>query len=255
MKKFLLTTLVLLLTSEIVSAYEVDEAVLNAIKNNQIVDYNPQTKIWSRNLGVNHYVFTKHISIGSGSYTYFTNGDKEYELNSTYEFLYYGRLYAYSAHLLKFFELGFDGEGFTTRELSKEEVQNMFPDVKILPVSEFDENNEITVPLPAFRKRAFMILNDTDKDFYKYQFEYYRPENKLFNNIFEIRMPRIMVMSHFKSRDVLFPILRVIVKPVWKDTEHQSQIDGNYVETTPQVQENTPKPEPLDDTGIDDGEF
>ena len=255
MKKILLTTLIMILTSGIVSAYEVDEAVLNSIKNNQIVDYNPQTKFWSRNLGLNHYVFTKHISIGSGSYTYFTNGDKEYELNSTYEFLYYGKLYAYSAHLLKFFELGFNGEDFTTRELTKEEVQNMFPDVKILPVSEFDENNEITVELPAFGKRAFMILNDTDRDFYKYQFEYYRPENKLFNNIFEIRMPRIMVMSHFKSRDALFPILRVIVKPVWKDTEQQTEIDGNYVETTPQVQENTPKPEPLDDPGIDDGEF
>ena len=255
MKKILSAALLITLLCGAAGAYEVDEAVLNAITNNQIVDYNPQTKFWSRNLGLNHYVFTKHISIGSGSYTYFTNGVKEYELNSTYEFLYYGKLYAYSAHLLKFFELGFDGEGFTTRELTKDEVQNMFPDVKILLVSEFDENNEITVELPVFRKKAFMILNDTDNDYYKYQFEYYRPENKLFNNIFEIRMPRIMVMSHFKSRDALFPILRVIVKPVWKNTETQNEVDGNYIETTPQVQENAPKPEPIDDTGIDDGEF
>ncbi len=254
MKKFLFAALLLALTGGSVYAYEVDQAVLNSVKNLQIIDYNPATKVWSRNLGLGHEVFKKHISIGSGSYTEFTCGDKTFELNSTYEFLYYGRLYSYSAHLLKFFELLYDGETINTRELSKEEVQQLFPDVKILLVSEF-KDNEIEVTLPIFRRRAFMILNDTDRDFYKYQFEFYNPENKLFNNIFELRMPRIMVLSHFRSNNELFPKLRVIVKPVIKDLEAEREIHGNYLETTPEVQENTPKALPMDDPGIDDNDF
>ncbi len=256
MKKVLFAALILALTGGNVYAYQVDQAVLNTIKNLQIIDYNPSTKIWSRNLGLGHEVFKKHISIGSGSYTEFTCEDKTFELNTTYEFLYYGRLYAYSAHMLKFFELLYDGETINTRELSKEEVQQLFPDVKILLVSEF-KDDKIEVTLPIFRRRAFMILNDTDRDFYKYQFEFYNPENKLFNNIFELRMPRTMVFSHFRSKNKLFPKLQVKVKPVRKDTEAENykEIYGNYVETTPEVQENTPKAQPMDDPGIDDNDF
>lgn len=256
MKKILSAAILITLLGGTAGAYEVDEAVLNAVKDRQIVDFNPATKMWSRNLGLGHDVFTKHVSIGSGSYSEFTCGDKTFELNTTYEFLYYGRLYAYSAHLLKFFEIGYDGNELLTRELSKEEVQLLFPDVTILPVSEFN-NNEITVELPVFSRKAFMILNDTDRDFYKYQFEYYNPANKLFNNIFELRIPRIMVLSHFKSRDEMFPVLRVIVKPVFKTEEAQEDktVSGkNYVETTPEVKENSPKAQQLN-VEVDEGDF
>lgn len=256
MKKVLFAALMIALFGESVYAYEVDQAVLNALKDRQIVDYNPATKVWSRNLGLGHEVCTKHVSVGTGSYTELTCGDKTFELNTTYEFLYYGRLYAYSAHMLKFFELLYDGETINTRELSKEEVQQLFPDVKILLVSEF-KDDKIEVTLPIFRRRAFMILNDTDRDFYKYQFEFYNPENKLFNNVFELRMPRIMVLSHLRSKNELFPKLRVIVKPVRKDidAENNKELYGNYVETTQEVKENTPKAQPIGDPGIDDNDF
>lgn len=108
---------------------------------------------------------------------------------------------------MKFFELIFNGNEFQRRDLTKEEVQYLFPDVQIIMVSEFNDN-EISVELPIFHKKAYMILNDTDQDFYKYQFEYYKGQS-LFNNIFEVNIPRVMVYSHFKSRDEMFPILRI----------------------------------------------
>ncbi len=213
MKKFLLLMLCVLSFAGAAFAYECEVSVLNSINDKQIIDYNPKTKTWSRNLGLQDYVFTKTITVGTGSFTEFTYNGKTYDTNTTYEFLSDGRLYGYNAHQLKFFELGFDGSGITGRELTKEEVQNFFPDAKIIMVSEF-KDNEIEVDLPIFHKKAFMILNDTDRDFYKYQFEYYK-RRSLFNNIFEVNFPRILIYSHFKSRDELFPILRIKVKPLF----------------------------------------
>ncbi len=212
MKKILFLMLGLLVVQGTTMAYDCNSSVLSILKDKQIIDFNPTTKEWSRNLGLNDYVFTKHVTVGSGGYTELTLGDKTFDTNSTYEFTFQSRLFAYNAHQLKFFELGFDGENFVKRDLAKEEVQMFFPDVEILSISEF-KDNEIEVKLPIFRKKAFMLLNDTERDFYKYKFEYHQSSVPVFNNIFELRMPRTMVFSHFKSRDEMFPILRIKVKP------------------------------------------
>ena len=216
MKKVLLIILGLFIFSNISYAYTADPSVMNAIKDNQIIDYNPQTQRWSRNLGLHDYVFTKRMTIGSGGYTELVYKDKQYDINSTYEFLYYGKLIAYNGHLLKFFDLTFDGEKFVGKELTKEQVQTLFPDVTILPVSEF-KDNEITIESPIFRKRAYMLWNDTERDFYKYQFEYYKKNNGFFKGIIETAFPRTFVYSHFKSRDEMFPILKINIKPVLKE--------------------------------------
>ena len=233
MKKTLFLILGLLLFCNFSFAYTADPGVMNAIKDNQIVDYNPLTNTWSRNLGLHDYVFTKHMTIGSGGFTEFIHGDKQYDINSTYEFLYYGKLIAYNGHLLKFFDLTFDGEKFVGKELTREQVQTLFPDVTILPVSEF-QNNEITIESPIFRKRAYMIWNDTDRDFYKYQFEYYKKDNGYFKGIIETRFPRVFIYSHFKSRDEMFPILKINVKPILKE---------NFEETDEQTATETSEPE------------
>lgn len=228
MKKTIFTILSLILLSGVSYAYTAHPSVLNSINDNQIVDYNPNTKIWSRNLGLKDYVFTKHISVGTGSFSEYFYKDKQYDINSTYEFLYSGKLIAYNGHLLKFFELNFNGEDFESKELTKEQVQFLFPDVRIILVSEF-KDNEITIESPIFRKRAYMILNDTDRDFYKYQFEYYKANDNIFKGIFETSFPRILIYSHFKSRDDLFPILKINIKPIIKETVKEDFIEEvNY---------------------------
>lgn len=228
MKKVIFTILSLICLSNISFAYTADPNVLNSINDNQIVDYNPSTKIWSRNLGLRDYVFTKHISIGTGSFSEYFYKDKQYDTNSTYEFLYYGKLIGYNGHLLKFFDLTFNGEKFEAKELTKDQVQILFPDVKIILVSEF-KDNEITIESPIFRKRAYMILNDTNQDFYKYQFEYYMSNDRVFKGIFETSFPRILVYSHFKSRDEMFPILKINIKPVIKEKEDIENEDSQEI--------------------------
>lgn len=233
MKKIIFTLLSLICLSNISFAYTADPNVLNSINDNQIVDYNPTTKIWSRNLGLKDYVFTKHISVGTGSFSEYFYKDKQYDTNSTYEFLYYGKLIGYNGHLLKFFDLTFNGEKFEAKELTKEQVQVLFPDIKIILVSEF-KDNEITIESPIFRKRAYMILNDTDQDFYKYQFEYYMSNDRVFKGIFETSFPRVLVYSHFKSRDEMFPILKINIKPVIKEKE-DIQVENSEETTEPEA--------------------
>ena len=215
-------------------AYEINPAVLQNIKDLQIVDYNPSTRIWSRNLGLNDIVFTKHVTHGTGGYSEYKYNNNVYDVDSTYEFLYGGRLLGYNAHTLKFFELTFDGEKFDHRDLTKEDVQYLFQDVEILPLSQF-KDNEISVELPIFRKRTFMLLNDTDGYFYKYQFEHMKRKRTAFNNIFEVKYPRVLIYSHFKSRDEMFPILKINVKPCL----HGNRIDEIELEEEHEEVENS----------------
>lgn len=223
MTKFLLSFLSLILFTGSSFAYEINPGVLNNVKNLQIVDYNPSTRVWSRNLGLNDYVFSKHVTIGSGGYSEYKYNDNLYDTDSTYEFLYGGRLFGYNRHTLKFFELIFNDSEFIHRDLTKEEVQYLFPDVEILPVSEFNEN-KITVELPLFHKKTYMLLNDTDRDFYKYQFEYKKSKRTSFNNVFEVSYPRILIYSHFKSRDGMFPILKINVKPCLREKNADTEV-------------------------------
>lgn len=224
MKKlfYLLAWLVFFNTA--VWAYEVNPVVLSAVNDLQIVDYNPATRTWSRNLGLNDIVFSKHVTTGSGGYSEYRYNGKTYDVDSTYEFLCQGRLFGYNAHTLKLFELSYDGEQFAQRELTDEEIQFFFPDMDIIKVSQFDENNEFLIELPIFQRAEFMIINDTDRDFYKYQFERYTNKNKIFNNIFEVVIPRTLVFSHFKSRDEMFPVLKVKIKPKFKREQYVEEI-------------------------------
>lgn len=225
MKRFLLFIFCLLAVNLQANAYEVNPAVLNSVNNLQIVDYNPSTKVWSRNLGVGDYVFSKSVADSSAKYSEYKFNDVLYDTDSTYEFLCEGRLFGYNAHTLKFFELSFNGEAFEQRELTDEEIYYFFPDVEIIKVSQFNDKNEFTIELPVFHKAELMLVNDTDREFYRYQFERFKNNNKTFNNIFEIRMPRVLVFSHFKSRDEMFPVLKIIVKPKFrKDKIQESEL-------------------------------
>lgn len=213
MKKIILL-LALLTAGTNVWAYNYSPFILDAVNENQITNYSPATGKWSRNLKINDYVFTKHITHGSGGYSEYKFKDKTYDTNSTYEFFYGGKLIGYNAHQLKFYEENFDGEKFTQRELTYEEVAELFPDVELVKISDFKDNT-IDLELPVFQSKTFMLLNDTDQDFYKYTFEYFQGDMQLIKGIFETRMPRLLYFSHFKSKDPEFPRLKIRIKPLF----------------------------------------
>ncbi len=221
MKK-LIIVLTIFLFSNIVFAYEYKAPLINDIKDSQSVVYNKETQSWTKaaidikqeNLNENEILFTKYTTKGSGGYSEYDSTDKQYDTNSTYEFLDENNLIAYNAHSLKFYKLNFNGEKITTQELTPSEIQKYFPDVELVKISEF-KNNKIELKKPWFKQKTFMLVNDTKTDFYKYQFENIK-SYQIIKGIFETQknqiFPQTIIYSHFQSRDKMFPILEIKIK-------------------------------------------
>lgn len=225
MKKFIMF-LALVLSINTALAYEFSPKLLDAVKDGQMVNYSAQNKEWSRTPLPKELSFTKYMTHGSGGFSEYKikgSNDKIYDPNSTYEFLYNGKLYGYNVHLLKFYEITIKNGKFDNRELSKEEVQDFFANVEIVPVSKF-KDNKITLKKPFFKTKAYMLFNDTNRDFYKYQFESNKKQseitlkdgiatpNLIFRGLFEVNSPKTLIYSHFASRDAMFPILKIKIK-------------------------------------------
>ena len=113
--------------------------------------------------------------------------------------------------MLKFFELGFDGNKITTRELKPSEVHDLFPNTEIVKISDFKED-KITLKKPFGKSRTFLLLNDTNRDFYKYNYENHGNGTELIKSIIDIEKPKKIVFSHFGSREPEFPELTIQIK-------------------------------------------
>lgn len=222
MKK-LISTFIVLLCANAVFAYEYKVPVTNDIKDSQSVIYNTESKEWTKapaDIGKdcafdNKTVFTKFMTKGSGGFSEYETSQKQYEagVGSTYEFLDGTNLIGYNSHTLKFYKLDYNGEKITAEELSAKDIQKYFPEVQIVKISDF-KNNKIELTKPLFKKKTFMLLNDTNTDFYKYQFENQK-DYQLIRGMFEAKnmiIPETLIFSHFTSRDKMFPILEIKIK-------------------------------------------
>lgn len=118
------------------------------------------------------FYFIKFISDGSGNYSEFFVSDGQYAFSTgtQYEFIYKGDLIGYSNHDLKFYSFFQTGRGIERRELSKEEVQELFPDYKIIKISEFSQHTNSLKIKKNVAPLKLILLNDTDKYFYHYSF-------------------------------------------------------------------------------------
>lgn len=192
-------------------AYNYPDSVKNFVEVNQKIHYNPATKTWSRTPINSGITFVKHMTVGSGGFSEFLYKKKYYDTSTTLEFFNGNKLIGYSQHLLKFFELGWSGKGITKKELTANEVKQLFPNTQIVLVSKF-KKNKITLVKPRKSIKTFLILNDTNRDFYKYSYEKYGNGTELIKSIIEPQKPQKIVFSHFGSRDAEFPILIIKIR-------------------------------------------
>lgn len=187
------------------------EMINNAVNEDQKLEYNQTDKTWNKTNSETPETFTKHWTKGSGGYSEYEQNKNILETNTTYEFLHKNQLIGYDMHTLKFYKFDFENEKFNKTELSESQIKELFPDVEIVKISQF-RDNKITLNKPWFKKKTFLIVNDTDKDFYKYQFEHYQNTDELIRGLIEVDRPRTLIYSHFGSRDKLFPTLKITVK-------------------------------------------
>ena len=70
------------------------------------------------------------------------------------------REFSYNPDTLKFVE------GSVT--LSKEEVQDLFPDYQIILISKFDKDKKYTIKNSLFNSKKVLLLNDDTRTFHKF---------------------------------------------------------------------------------------
>lgn len=165
MKKIILALCLVLLGTPVLAS-----SMKPVLNDNQVI-YSPSTKTWHKD-GVfkDGIALTKKTSPGTGNYSIYYNMDNEIMLGSNYEFLYDGRLISCHNADLKIFELVYNGKFFEEKELTEDQIKEIFPDAEIIKISQFTDQ-KVTVKKPAFEKKKFLLLNDTDEYFYKYSFK------------------------------------------------------------------------------------
>ena len=143
--------------------------------------------------------FTKKISSGTGSYSEFYSPEGEFLFSTgcQYEFIINGSMIGYSNYDLKFYEFTMNKGILEQRELSVEEVQNLFKDFKIVKISDFTtRTNSLKINKDNGK---ILLLNDTDRYFYHYS---YTSNNTKFETyplkgLLKIKKGGMIHFSHF----------------------------------------------------------
>ena len=145
--------------------------------------------------------FIKFISEGTGSYSEFFSSDGQFAFTTgtQYEFVYKGDLIGYSNQDLKFYEFSYSDGKLDRRELSEEEVKELFPDYEIIKISEFSPNTNSLKIKKETHNLKIILLNDTDRNFYQYSFSSGNGkfENYPLTGLINITKKGMFQFSHF----------------------------------------------------------
>lgn len=158
---------------------------------------------------------TRRVSEGSGSYSEYVSPmyDVYTPAGSNYEFLYKGRLITYHIFDLKFYEIVYNHRNKQFIEVPLEEgfIKEIFKRPKIIYISQFNENNELTVRKRPFKKQRYLLLNDTDKYFYRYTLETPNKSNVI-KNLFFVKKRSDIDFAHFMENVDEFPMYKIHVR-------------------------------------------
>lgn len=175
----LLFTLMLLIFGGCSFAIE----VLNNIPVNARLYYNAETNKWSDYKSKEAIQFVKHTTTGKNVYSEFVADGLGYDVNSTQEFFYNGDLIGYNKNTLKFHRIFFKDGNIVEERLNEKEISEIFPECEIVKVSEF-KNNYIKLKRSPFKKKTYLLMNDTNLMFYNYRFENLDNSKEPCSNIF-----------------------------------------------------------------------
>ena len=101
---------------------------------------------------------------------YSTQGDVVFSTGTQYEFIHKGSLIGYSNYDLKFYEFYFKNNSLQQRELTAEEVKELFPKYDIIKISDFSSTTNSIKIKKKSKSLKLILLNDTDRYFYNYSF-------------------------------------------------------------------------------------
>ena len=158
---------------------------------------------------------TRRVSEGSGSYSEYVSPmyDVYTPAGSNYEFLYKGRLITYHIFDVKFYEIVYNHRNKQFIEVPLEEnfIKEIFKHPKIIYISQFNDNHELTVRKRPFKKQRYLLLNDTDKYFYRYTLETPNKSNVI-KILFFAKKRSDIDFAHFMEDVEEFPMYKIHIK-------------------------------------------
>lgn len=175
-------------------------ADIKPVLSNTELLFSPKDNIFSLGAPENNKIsLSKRTSTGTGNYSIYSYNNNEIMLGSNYEFLFNGRLISCHNADLKLFEVIYNGKNFEEKQLTDEQIQEIFPDAEIIKISQFNKDNKLTVKKQFLEKKDFLLLNDTDKYFHKYSFH---PQSVKFTpvaGLFKASTIGKITFSHFDA--------------------------------------------------------
>lgn len=158
---------------------------------------------------------TRRVSEGSGSYSEYVSpmGEVYTPAGSNYEFLYKGKLITYHIFDVKFYQIVYNNRNkqFIETPLEEDLIKEIFRHPKLIYISQFNENNETTLRKRPLKKQRYLLLNDTDKYFYRYSLETSNKDNVI-KTLFFIRKRSDIDFAHFQEDDEEFPMYKIHIK-------------------------------------------
>ena len=206
MKKILLVILTLCICISSASAY-------TYVKEKEYVFYNPENSSWATTKQAEDDIQLKNKSyIGSGGFQEYYYNNKKLAIGpeTNVSFVHDGNLIGINSQDLKFYKYVYEDSKFVAKELTIDEIQELYPDYSIIRVSDF-KNNQITIYKKFMSKKNLLLLNDTDKSFYKYNYkpasvcpEYIKP-------LITLSHAGKIVFSHYGDDTKESPALKIYV--------------------------------------------
>lgn len=212
MKKIFLTLLILFYVT--LNAYSFD-----FVENN--VYYNLQTLKWSsqRTTAKDIKLFYKLYPTSGGYSEYYNNkGKLAIGPFSNKEFIYNGNLIGIDNGNLKLICYYYDNGFFRNKELDTATVNNLFPNAEIIKISQF-QNNSITLYKKPFEQKQYLIINDTNNNYYKYQFKPANISNENVNGLITVNKFGKITFSHYGDDNDFYPALKIHIKRLKNETK------------------------------------
>ena len=180
---------------------------IEGLYDNYQAVYMPSTNTWTTGgMADDRIVLTKKTSTGSGSYSEYYNSDGTLAiaLDSNFEFIKDGKLIAVDNANLKYYEVKYEDGKFTEKPLCETALAAIFPKAQIVKISEF-QKNKITVKKLASKDKIVVLLNDTDKSFYKYSCNP-NVQNKDIKGLLKLTTTGKVKFSHYGEKKNLYTI-------------------------------------------------
>ena len=208
MKKFLLSFLMLSTLTLCVRAGEFNSIQYKNLKNKSRITYNAELDSWSGKIDKksNNYFIKTSVD---GFSSEFVKPDETFAFSTdcSYEFLNGKDFIGYSNSDLKFYDFAYIDEELTKRELTEEEVQMLFPDFRIIKISDFSPNTNSLKIKKHGLKENIIILNDTEKTFDNYAFTSGNAKFKTYPlaGFIEVTKKGMIQFSHFGENTNITP--------------------------------------------------